>query len=139
MYSSYCTLLVRRMLFVTSPRVLRCVYGMHVRPQRSQRPHLQASTNQVQVVFTDANVKVVAQPGQPISEVASACGVDLHYGCFTGSCGVCEMELRKFDGTGKEGGSVIVRTCVAVVPSEYHTIKLEELQDAVWGMDGFDT
>lgn len=130
-------------MLCTATPFLRCKSGHH-RPlaQQSNNHHpsrLQhVSASKVQVVFTDVNITTVAQPGQPISEVASACGVELHYGCFTGSCGVCEMELRKFD-EDKEGGSVVVRTCVAVVPSGYTSIQLAEMDDTVWGMDGFDT
>lgn len=107
---------------------------------RSPTAHqIRASASQVQVVFTDSGISAVGEPGQPLSEVASSAGVDLAYGCFTGSCGVCEMELRKFDERGEEGGSVVVRTCVAVVPSGFSRVHLAEMDDAVWGMDGFDT
>lgn len=128
------------MLF-TRPRLCASVQGdVRHRPLRTTVfPARASSSNDVQVVFTDASVTAVAKPGEPISEVASTAGVDLQYGCFTGSCGVCEMELRKFDGQGAEGAAVVVRTCVAVVPSGFSRIQLAEMQDSVWGMDGFDT
>lgn len=93
----------------------------------------------VQVVFQDAGITATGTPGQPIADLASSAGVELHYGCFTGSCGVCEMELRKFDTNGTEGAAVTVRTCIAVVPSGFARIELAEMDDGIWGMDGFDT
>lgn len=50
------------------------------------------------------------------------------------------MELRKFGPDGgdphAEGGSVMVRTCIQVVPKGYRRIELSVLMDDVWGVDG---
>ncbi len=49
------------------------------------------------------------------------------------------MQLRKFDSEGNEGGNVTVRTCIAVVPRGYARVELSDMDDGIWGMDGFDT
>jgi hypothetical protein len=56
------------------------------------------------------------------------------------------MELRKFGPAGaggssssEEGGSTVVRMCIAVVPKGYERIELKGLGDSIWGVDGYDT
>jgi hypothetical protein len=73
--------------------------------------------------------------------VAARCKADIPTGCLHGSCGVCEVELFKYDADGKEAGSpVVMRACVAKVPRGWSRIEVGFLSaDAVWGQDGWDT
>ena len=51
-------------------------------------------------------ISVAARAGEPLADVATRAGVDsIQYGCHAGSCGVCEVELRRFGGlrAGKAG------------------------------------
>lgn len=51
-----------------------------------------------------------------------------------------QVEVYKFDETGKEGGSIVLRACIAKVPRGYSRIELDKLpEDAIWGQDGYDT
>lgn len=64
---------------------------------------------------------------------------------------MCEVEIRKYidtsspyvDGTSNtsQGASVVVRACITPIPSrEVATrIEVEELTDAIWGLNGYDT
>jgi len=97
------------------------------------------------VLFKETGETVTAKPGAPIADLADNAGCDIQYGCNTGSCGVCEVELRQYDSTDgtMEGGSgVVVRACVAVVPRGWQRIEIDsEMADDIWGysQDGFDT
>ena len=59
----------------------------------------------VAVYFRNDDILQEASPGESLASVASRSGVDIPYGCHTGKCGVCEVELRKFGPAGddKEG------------------------------------
>jgi xanthine dehydrogenase iron-sulfur cluster and FAD-binding subunit A len=69
-------------------------------------------------------------------EVASSVGIDLPAGCFSGSCGICEVEVATDGGL----STTVVRACVAVVPAGVASMTVSELpDDAAWGQDGWDT
>jgi uncharacterized spore protein YtfJ len=106
----------------------------------------------VQVVFNREAAVVDAAPGEPLADVALRAGVSsIQYGCHTGNCGVCEVELRRYaaevagKGSGGGGGvsseptTVVVRTCVAVVPAGAERVEIDLMDDGVWGLDGWDT
>lgn len=86
-------------------------------------------------------------PGAAPTQVASRAGVSISTGCLGGNCGICEVELTKHlsEGSGSdtiEGGApvpVVVRACIACLPPGYPRIDIRQLDDAVWGLDGFDT
>lgn len=94
-------------------------------------------------------VTVAAKSGDPLAEVASRAGVEgISYGCHAGSCGICEVELRRFSGRREgeggadehdEGTKVVVRACVAVVPADCARLEVDLMDDGIWGVDGFDT
>ena len=89
--------------------------------------------------FKWADTLVAAPPGAgTIAEVAARAGVDIDLGCCAGSCGVCEVEVRKIGG-GSDGEAVVVRSCVAGVPPGYERIEVDLLSDSIWSVDGYDT
>lgn len=101
-----------------------------------------ATTEQatVSVSFTAANVTVTASPGTNIYELAQQSGVDtITVGCCSGNCGVCEVEVRKFEEGSDETVPVVVRSCITPVPPGYARLEVNELLDDIWGVDGFDT
>ncbi len=90
------------------------------------------------------------------TRAAEACGDDPPQGgCFSGSCGVCEVELRRKrqrqqqqrdggEGEGESGGldgaPAVVRSCITVVPAGYDLVEVSPLpDDAIWGVDAWDT
>jgi ferredoxin len=66
-----------------------------------------APTNEVEVEFLPADVRVNAIVGQPLSEVAEAAGVEILYKCLKGECGTCQVNVN-----GKW-----IKACQTVVPS----------------------
>ena len=63
-------------------------------------------------------------------------------GCFSGSCGVCELTLRRIggEGGGLDGAPAVVRSCISVVPAGYERVEVSPLpDDAIWGVDAWDT
>eukprot|EP00890_Picochlorum_soloecismus_P002270 jgi/Picsp_1/3043/NSC_01265-R1_ferredoxin [Chlamydomonas reinhardtii] len=98
------------------------------------------------VYFVDADVIAYAAPGTMLYEVAERNGVGgISVGCGQGSCGICEVEVKKFarDVEEDEGQvpGIVVRSCVTPVPrGDYRRIQVSEmLEDPIWGADGFDT
>ena len=98
------------------------------------------------VYFVDSDVIANAAPGTMLYEVAEQNGVEgISIGCGQGSCGICEVEVKKFsrdvgeDETEVPG--IVVRSCVTPVPrGDYRRIQVSEmLEDPIWGTDGFDT
>lgn len=81
--------------------------------------------------------EVTATPGDNLLEVATRAAAAagegdaaVETGCFSGSCGLCEVEVR----------GVVVRSCVGVVPSGFDAIEVRALSDdASWGIDAWDT
>lgn len=71
-------------------------------------------------------------------QVAERAGVALPMGCYSGNCGVCEVELNKVSPDGSTS-SLVVRSCITVLPRGYPRLEVDELVDSVWGLDGFDT
>lgn len=56
---------------------------------------------EVKVFFPAEKKEMDAYPGASLAIVAQKCGVDIQYGCHTGACGVCEVELRQYEPTGE--------------------------------------
>eukprot|EP00568_Trieres_chinensis_P005972 CAMPEP_0183298878 /NCGR_PEP_ID=MMETSP0160_2-20130417/5764_1 /TAXON_ID=2839 ORGANISM="Odontella Sinensis, Strain Grunow 1884" /NCGR_SAMPLE_ID=MMETSP0160_2 /ASSEMBLY_ACC=CAM_ASM_000250 /LENGTH=240 /DNA_ID=CAMNT_0025460999 /DNA_START=135 /DNA_END=857 /DNA_ORIENTATION=+ len=67
----------------------------------------------VTVVFQQGNVTktTLANPGQPIRDVASNAGQFVRYGCGKGECGTCEALC----------GGKWIRPCIATIPSDSET------------------
>lgn len=88
---------------------------------------------EVTVHFKMHDVRVQAAPGESLLEVSSRANFGIPTGCLTGSCGTCEVELKK-----RGSGSQVVRACMTSIPNDCKFIEIDELVDAVWGCDGFD-
>lgn len=80
------------------------------------------------------------------TRAAEVCGDEPpQAGCYSGSCGVCEIEMRRKKNTGGGGGGLdgapaVVRSCISVVPAGYELVELSPLaDDAIWGVDAWDT
>lgn len=71
--------------------------------------------------------------------MAERAGADVELGCNTGNCGVCEVELTKFDDVRGDSSSIVVRSCITVLPRGYSRIEIDSMGDSIWGLDGFDT
>lgn len=88
-------------------------------------------------------ITVEAQPGQNLWEVANAAGAHITLGCSQGSCGICEIEVWRYGGSGSSStvpSTGIVRACIAGVPSGFTRLEVREVpDDVIWGVDGFDT
>ena len=50
-----------------------------------------------------------------------------------------QMEVRKYAGTPGDGAPIVVRTCIAAVPPGYTRLEISQLDDPMWGGDGWDT
>ena len=49
------------------------------------------------------------------------------------------MEVRKYCGAEGDGAPLVVRTCIAAVPPGYARLEIAQLDDPIWGTDGWDT
>ena len=43
------------------------------------------------------------------------------------------------DAAGKASAPAVARACVAGVPPGYARLEIDDLGDAIWGVDGYDT
>jgi ferredoxin len=104
---------------------------------------------QIEVHFRREGATAIASPGDVIMEVAAAAGVEIPGGCYSGSCGICEVDVFKISGdgsgsggsgSGSSGAGAVVRACVARLPPGYARVEVDALpDDTIWGLDGFDT
>ena len=64
----------------------------------------------------------------------------LHPGCMpVRRMAFAQMEVRKFAGGPGDGEPIVVRTCIAAVPRGYTRLEISQVDDPVWGGDGWDT
>ena len=49
------------------------------------------------------------------------------------------MEVKKYCGGPSDGAPLVVRTCIAAVPPGFHRLEIAQLDDPIWGTDGWDT
>lgn len=91
----------------------------------------------VSVYFKNHDILTDASPGESLLAVAHKCGVEIPTGCLTGSCGTCEIEVTRQSASGSPITSV-VRSCIATVPVDVQAITVDDISDAVWGVDGMD-
>lgn len=82
---------------VAAPQRPRCAATgtqRHIRAaaQQSDAALKQQSTV---VLFREEGVSAAAAPGEDLLDVAARCGVVIPTGCLHGSCGVCEVRLRR--------------------------------------------
>lgn len=80
----------------------------------------------VPIVFKsgDSSISTVANPGDPIRDVASQAGQFIQYGCGKGDCGTCQAKC----------GGQWIRPCIAVVPAdildgESYVIEVKEIKN----------
>lgn len=97
----------------------------------------------VEFVSSDGSrISASGKPGQIIADIAHKNHFEIDLGCCTGNCGVCEVEVRKYetlDEMQDEPPSIVVRSCVTPLPPGYSKIEVSELVDDIWALDGFDT
>lgn len=84
--------------------------------------------------------EVEASVGDNLLEVATraaaAAGDDeaggaISAGCYSGSCGLCEVEVNS---------GAVVRSCVGVVPAGFDVVEVRALSDdAMWNQDAWST
>ena len=102
----------------------------------------------MQVYFKESDVLAYAKPGEMLAQVAENAGISVSYGCGSGQCGLCEMEVRKYgrrreaagnrarEGEGVESASgVVVRSCITPIPqtADYKMWEVSEFVDPIWG------
>eukprot|EP00879_Flechtneria_rotunda_P019517 GHRR01020501.1.p1 GENE.GHRR01020501.1~~GHRR01020501.1.p1 ORF type:complete len:177 (+),score=47.00 GHRR01020501.1:55-585(+) len=98
----------------------------------------------IAVYFRDEDIVASAAVGDELVEVAQKCGVVIPTGCWSGNCGVCEVEVYKYTGNAEHDKSAaaspaVVRACITKLPPGYSKIEMAQMQDAIWGLDGCDT
>lgn len=54
------------------------------------------------------------------------------------------MEVYKYTGDAEQDkaaatSTAVVRACITKVPPGYSRIEVAQMEDAIWGLDGFDT
>jgi hypothetical protein len=49
------------------------------------------------------------------------------------------VEVVKVDGSGVASAPMVARSCVAGIPPGYARIEIDDIVDAIWGVDGYDT
>ncbi|EME31828.1 hypothetical protein Gasu2_45260 [Galdieria sulphuraria] len=72
--------------------------------------------NQVKITFLPEGVSVLAQPGEPLYNVAERAGVELLFSCCVGDCGSCEVQVLSRQQT-KKHRKLFIRPCIAKVPA----------------------
>lgn len=76
----------------------------------------------VQIQFLPDDVTIVAEPGEPMLEVAKRAGVFIPTGCLMGSCHACEVEL---------GDGTPICACISSVP-KCKVLTIHLYSDPVW-------
>lgn len=93
----------------------------------------------VKIHFLETDAVIRATPGAMLSEVAEEAGVVVSYGCGSGQCGMCEMEIKKYSLEEGEDSPVgiVVRSCVTPVPRnvDFKFWEVSEFVDSIWGQD----
>lgn len=77
----------------------------------------------IKVCFLPDQVTVVAEPGEPILQVAERAGVFIATGCLMGSCHACEVEL--------DSGEAIC-ACISSIPGDQPELTVNIYEDALW-------
>ena len=104
-------------------------------PPPKQRPKKQAVTLAWVSADGQRRAEIEAHAGDDLlaaaTRAAEACGDEPpQAGCFSGSCGVCELTLRrraKAGGGGLDGAPAVVRSCITVVPAGYEMVEVSPL------------
>jgi ferredoxin len=76
----------------------------------------------VQVHFLPDDVKVAADVGDSLMEVADRAGIMIPRGCLSGSCHACEVTMNDED----------VRSCITAIPPGEAVITVHLFSDPTW-------
>lgn len=122
----------------SSRRLVRSSTGLFYEPQWKKKSTLAESGDglisnaskglqgSVSVVFKQGDniLETVAQPGQPLRDVASQAGQFIKYGCGKGECGTCEALVN----------GQWIRPCSTYVPNlssdETYVVQVKEVKSA---------
>ena len=116
-------------------------------PPNNERPKKQAVT----LAWVSADGKLRAEvetfAGEDLLAAATAAAEAAGdeppaAGCYSGSCGLCELTLGRLGGQGGglDGAPAVVRSCITAVPAGYGLVEVSPLpDDAIWGVDAWDT
>jgi ferredoxin len=77
----------------------------------------------IHVHFLPDDIKVDAEVGEPLLDVAEKAGVFIPTGCLMGSCHACTVELE--DGK-------IIRACITGVPAGQEELTINLFSDPTW-------
>lgn len=77
----------------------------------------------VSIRFLPDDVKIEAEAGEPMLQVAERAGVFIPTGCLMGSCHACEVEIE--DGTA-------ICACITAVPAGREEVTINLYCDPAW-------
>ncbi|MBE9076534.1 2Fe-2S iron-sulfur cluster binding domain-containing protein [Romeria aff. gracilis LEGE 07310] len=78
----------------------------------------------LQIHFLPDDVTVLAEPGEPLLQVAARAGVTIPTGCLMGSCHACEVEMT--------GQAEPCCACLTAVPSSPAELEVNLFFDPTW-------
>ena len=136
----------------THPRGVRPGVGAVVLTRRSAFWRCRASARDddsdadngpVEVVILPEGTRGRCRAGDSLLDVAERLGVVLPTGCLEGTCGTCEVEIKKYKTQdalqavldGSDAGEVpgiVVRGCITRVPPGYALISVNTMFDPLW-------
>jgi ferredoxin len=76
----------------------------------------------VQICFLPDDVKVLAQAGEALLDVADRAGIVIPTGCLMGSCHACEVEMDGEDVCG----------CITAIPADKTMVVIQLFNDPTW-------
>lgn len=77
----------------------------------------------IKVCFLPDDITVVAEPGEPILQVAERAGVFIATGCLMGSCHACEVELDDTE---------VICACISSIPGDKSELTVNIYEDPTW-------
>jgi len=96
----------------------------------------QADGGPVEVLILPEGTRGRCSAGDSLLDVVERLGVSLPTGCLEGTCGTCEVEIKKYKDAGDlEDASVpgiVVRGCITKVPPGYGLITINSMFDPLW-------
>jgi ferredoxin len=76
----------------------------------------------VQICFLPDDVKIFAQAGEALLDVADRAGIVIPTGCLMGSCHACEVEMDGEDVCG----------CITAIPAGKTAVTIQLFNDPTW-------
>lgn len=77
----------------------------------------------IKVTFTPDNIKVLAEAGESILNVAQRAGVHIPTGCLAGACRACEVEIEVNNP---------ICACISSIPAGRSEITIGLYEDSLW-------